>query len=892
MPLHPDFPRDPYAILEPEIRWYPGDDQIGELGLMHLLPPLVHAIRREVKAWRESSYAGASRTARALLRWWFQVEHIIPQADGTAERFRWYFAQREAVESAIWLYEVARARDPHGLMRFDSSGAVSRNMFDADWTRYVLKLATGAGKTKVMSLLMTWSYFHKLYEAESDLSTNFLVVAPNIIVLDRLRLDFEGARVFFDDPLLPDNGHEGQDWQDDFQLTVHIQDEIGHVGKQGNLFLSNIHRVFEGSAKEPSIDDEDTTDYFLGPKPVTKTTDSLVDLSQIVREVDDLVVLNDEAHHIHEKNAWFHAIEDIVLKLRQKGRALSAQFDLSATPKHNNGAIFVETVSEYPLVEAIRQGVVKTPVVPDEASRARLTDRQSSEFAERYRDYLHLGYLEWKKSFDELSRDGKKPVMFVMTDDTRNCDAVSEHLEKTYREFAGATLVIHTKKNGEISEAASGKGEEELRILRRESREIDSFENPNKAIVSVMMLREGWDVQNVTTIVGLRAYSSKANILPEQTLGRGLRRMFRGADVQEKVSVVGTPAFMEFVESIRTEGVELEVRPMGERAPAFGPMVVEVNPDKSKEDIEKLDIELPAMKARLEREYKNVGQIDPMTMPSRTFALRTFTEEEQREIVFKQVDDESFSHMTRLDGDIVPTPQNVIGFFVNSIRRDARLVSGFDVLFGKLKTFIGERLFGRPVDLEDRNVLRNLSIPEVTQAIRDAFKSAINALIVVDRGDSRIQTTRKLSEVGPAVVARQSDYRPEKSVFNRIVGDSALELDFAASVDQFPDVVSFARNSARIAFKIEYQATDGRIADYFPDFIVRTSDGVVSIVETKGRIDIEDAPKWRRLVQWCEDATKGGEIVYRPLFVPETDWKTSHFASFAEAAAAFSNRHP
>ena len=297
------------------------------------------------------------------------------------------------------------------------------------------------------------------------------------------------------------------------------------------------------------------------------------------------------------------------------------------------------------------------------------------------------------------------------------------------------------------------------------------------------------------------------------------------ADVQEKVSVVGTPAFMEFVESIRTEGVELEVRPMGERAPAFGPMVVEVDPDKSKEDIEKLDIELPVMKARLEREYKNVGQIDPMTMPSRTFALRTFTEEEQREIVFKQVDDELFSHMTRLDGDIVPTPQNVIGFFVNSIRRDARLVSGFDVLFGKLKTFIGERLFGRAVDLEDRNVLRNLSIPEVTQAIRDAFKSAINALIVVDRGDSRIQTTRKLSEVGPAVVARQSDYRPKKSVFNRIVGDSALELDFAASVDQFPDVVSFARNSARIAFKIEYQATDGRIADYFPDFVVRTSDG-------------------------------------------------------------------
>ena len=215
--------------------------------------------------------------------------------------------------------------------------------------------------------------------------------------------------------------------------------------------------------------------------------------------------------------------------------------------------------------------------------------------------------------FEELSRDGKKSVLFVMTDDTRNCDEVADHLQKTYREFAGAALVIHTKNNGEISEAATGKGKEELRKLRRREPRDRSFENPNKAIVSVMMLREGWDVQNVTVIVGLRAYSSKANILPEQTLGRGLRRMFRDADVQEKVSVVGTPAFMEFVESIRNEGVELEVRPMGERAPAFGPMVVEVDRDNPDKNINKLDIELPVMKARLEREYKNVGQIDPMT---------------------------------------------------------------------------------------------------------------------------------------------------------------------------------------------------------------------------------------------------------------------------------------
>ncbi|MGH6842109.1 MAG: DEAD/DEAH box helicase family protein, partial [Methylocella sp.] len=343
MPLHPDFPADPFAILDPAHRWYPGDAMIGELGQEKLLPPLVHSIRREVKAWRDSGYRDASRTTRSLLRWWFQREHILPQAQGPAVRFRWYFAQREAVETALWLYEIAQARDPYALIRFDSSGAVSKQMFLEDWTRYVLKLATGAGKTKVMSLLMAWSYFHRKYEPGSTLSTNFLVIAPNIIVLDRLRMDFDGAKIFLMDPLLPDNGHDGQNWQGDFQLNVHIQDEIGQVPKEGNLFLTNIHRVFEGGQKEPSFEDEDTTDYFLGRKPVTRTTDSTVDLGQIVREVDDLVVLNDEAHHLHEKNAWFRAIEDIVLKLRQKGKSLSAQFDLTATPRRNNGAIFVQT---------------------------------------------------------------------------------------------------------------------------------------------------------------------------------------------------------------------------------------------------------------------------------------------------------------------------------------------------------------------------------------------------------------------------------------------------------------------------------------------------------------------------------------------------------------------
>jgi type III restriction enzyme len=226
MALHPQFSTSPYAPLVPAQRWFPADETLRSTAYEKLLPPLVAKVRAEVFAWRQGGYAGASATSVALLRHWFESEHLTENANGSLAGFRYYFAQREAVETVIWLYEVRRARDKFDLLRFDASGAVSSGMFAEDWPRYVLKMATGAGKTKVLSLLIGWSFFHKLYEAESTLSRNFLVIAPNIIVLDRLRADFDGLKIFFNDPILPHNGHEGRNWRDDFQITLHIQDDV------------------------------------------------------------------------------------------------------------------------------------------------------------------------------------------------------------------------------------------------------------------------------------------------------------------------------------------------------------------------------------------------------------------------------------------------------------------------------------------------------------------------------------------------------------------------------------------------------------------------------------------------------------------------------------------
>ena len=888
MALHPNFPQSPHAIIDPSVRWLPDNEALRNTDYGKLLPPLVHKVREQVKTWRDNGYSGAAETSRALLNWWFNTHHPLEGADSTVSEFQYYFAQREALETVIYLYDVFKVRDKYDLMRFDSSDIVSAGMFPESWRRFVLKMATGTGKTKVMSLAIAWSFFHKLYEPNSELSRNFLVIAPNIIVLDRIYHDFQGLHIFFADPVLPDNGFEGHNWRDDFQLTLYRQDEVRVNRPTGNIFLTNIHRVYSGDQPPPSPDDDNSMDYFLGRRPTGATTDSKIDLGVIVRDIDELMVLNDEAHHIHDpKLAWFKSIEDIHNRLLQKGGALALQVDVTATPKHNNGAIFVQTVADYPLVEAISQNVVKHPVLPDEESRDKLTERQSARYTEKYADYLDLGVIEWRKAYAEHEKVDKKTILFVMTDDTRNCDEVAEYLENRYPDLKDAVLVIHTKRNGEITEATSGKKKEELEKLRKQAKEIDSIESPYKAIVSVLMLKEGWDVRNVTTIVGLRPYSAKSNILPEQTLGRGLRRMYLNG-VEEFVSVAGTNAFMEFVESIQAEGVELERRPMGEDTKPKTPLVIEVDEENRNKNINALDIEIPTLTRRVYREYKNLEGLDLTQLDFTPVTYQHFSAEEQREIVFKDMTTGEVTHTTVMDSAGVADYRSVLGYFAQVIMKQLKLVSGYDVLYGKVKEFIQNQLFGEPVDLDSPNTLRNLAEPAATKTVIENLRRAINDLTIQDKGEAQISETIRLRDMRPFVVKEQPYLIPEKSVFNRITGDNQLERDFASFVDNCPDVVSFGKNYFALGFKLDYVNDDGDITNYYPDFFVKLTEGRVIVAETKGRKDVDVDPKMYRLAQWCEDInTDQSDVVYDFVYVDEDNFREYTPRTFQQLLEAF-----
>ena len=147
MALHKDFPDSPHAILDPSIRWFPADEALRETTADKLMPPLVHLLRQRVKDFRDSGYVGATGTSTSLLNWWFKTPHLSPQTNGPDSRFQYYFAQREALETIIYLTDVVGVKDKFDLMRFDSSGIVSAGMFDETWRRFVVKMATGSGKT-------------------------------------------------------------------------------------------------------------------------------------------------------------------------------------------------------------------------------------------------------------------------------------------------------------------------------------------------------------------------------------------------------------------------------------------------------------------------------------------------------------------------------------------------------------------------------------------------------------------------------------------------------------------------------------------------------------------------------------------------------------------------
>ena len=220
-----------------------------------------------------------------------------------------------------------------------------------DLRRFAFKMATGSGKTWVMAMAMVWSHFHKKRVPGSELSTNFLIVAPNVIVYQRLEKDFASNRIFHDLPLIP------PEWRGSWSQKVILRGESTEPDPSGNLFLTNIQQLYE--SREQEWTPQNAVDALLGKKPVKDLASYQRSMLERVKALKDLVVLNDEAHHVHDEDlAWSQSLLAIH---RALPKGLGLWLDFSATPKDQNGMYFPWTVVDYPLPRLWRTGSSKPP---------------------------------------------------------------------------------------------------------------------------------------------------------------------------------------------------------------------------------------------------------------------------------------------------------------------------------------------------------------------------------------------------------------------------------------------------------------------------------------------------------------------------------------------------
>ncbi len=843
----------------------------GELLKAHVsTAPCVPGIRKGVEEWRRSKYKGATPTTRTLFNYWFGTDHR--ELDGG--RFQYYYAQREALETLAWLYEVEKIRRHRDLVEhFAKVPGIHVLQYD-DFARYAIKMATGSGKTKVMALAVAWQYFNAVAEGRDDYARTFLVVAPNVIVFERLRSDFQGGRIFRTDPIIP------PELKIFWEMDFYMRGDPERATSQGALYLTNIQQFYERAGVTDTHEPEAMTDV-LGPIPPNSTA-VIEDFDERIaaRRVPALVI-NDEGHHVHdEESEWSRVIRRLH---GENPRGLVSQLDFSATPRYQKGGLFTWTVFDYPLKQAIIDGVVKQPM---KGITAGLDEAKSDVASVKYQGYLTAGVERWREYREQLKPLGKKPVLFVMLNSTSEADDVGDYLRVKYPAEFGATesggaqlLVIHTDRTGEVSK-------KDLDAAREVARRVDEGQSPVNSIVSVLMLREGWDVQNVTVIVGLRPYTSKANILPEQTIGRGLRLMFgdRSSSYVERVDVIGNPAFLKFVEQLeKDEDITLDTFDLKE------PLVITtIEPDERKLDH---DITVPVLSPILARKKTLAEEISGIDVSKLTSPRLPRREGDATAQQFRYEGVDIITLQTLVEREYtIPEPQTaeeVISYYAKRIAQDVKLPSQFAALVPKVREFLRDRAFGEPVDLAEKAIIRAIATSVAQYVTVKTFATVLRELVVEELSPTLENPGRALSETEPFPFSRPT-FEASKTVFNLVAADNDFEREFAQFLQDSTDVTSFAKLPRRFGFTIEYTDSATNLRYYEPDFVAVDKDDVHYVVETKGQENIDVAHKDRAANIWCENATLLTGVTWSYVKVPQKDLAELQPSQFADVVFAFS----
>ncbi len=822
---------------------------------------LANKLRKALFEWRKEGYPNTTATTKRLLQFWFYEDHI-----SNNEYFKFWFCQQEAIETLIYLYEVMKKHNFVDIARDFGSGPIQG--YDPSYDQYPLyafKMATGSGKTFVMALSIVWQYFNHKFENKNDYTSKFLLIAgEKNVIYDRLIRDFENGKIFKDLPFIP------PEWQEGFDLTVILKEDPIHTIPEDVLFLTNIQQLEDRNGKKEV---EEYVDSIMGLPKVDNISDIYKEnrIKEVLTSCSNIMILKDEAHHIYNfENSW----KQILLNLHknlvvQHGKGINMELDFTATPRTENGALFPWVVVDFTLKEAIEMNIVKLPLkgIVKDASEI-----SSNKAVERYRAWIDAGIRRWREYKEQLKPLSKKPVLFFQCSNNEEADEIFEYVNSSVSDLKGKVLLIHTDSTGEVKKS-------DLPKAREFAKNIDDFDtekNPYEAIASTMMLNEGWDVRNVNVIVGLRSYTSSRKVLPEQVIGRGLRKMFpeEEANIEKSINVlevIGPPGLIDILEELESQEdvrfIEFDTDTPINLTTIF------VDENKLNKNIE-----IPILSPRIIiREFyleeANIDKLPTLAIPLENKIL---------EMEYIAIDMVKGMEVINRKWDL-PVPQDsksVIAYYTDQILKRLKIGGVFASFYPVVKKYVIEKLFTEKIDLNDPRVLYKLSSPEVQEQLINLFVNTFRNMTFVEREPER-KSTVKLSDTKPFTWSKLV-YTANKCIFNYVPCDNNFEVDFAKFLDRAEDVKAFSKIVPKIGFFVEYKDSNRNLKFYYPDFVVLNNKNEHFIIETKGREDIDVKHKDERIRLWCEDTTKITGNNWSFLKVKQESFERYRFKSIEE----------
>lgn len=850
--------------------------------------PLVNQVRPRVKAWRDAGYPGTTGITKRLLDHWNDPN----QREGR----RFFFCQLEAIETLIWLAEAPPA-DKQGIVIPSDGGPFERQC---------CKLATGAGKTLVMALVIAWQILNKVANPQDARFTKYVfVVAPGLTVRSRLQV------------LLPEG--DGNYYQLFQIVPPALMDKL----RLGKVLIRNRHALEwdteEQIAKRKGVD-----------KRGAKSDEAYVrDVLGEMAAARNILVINDEAHHawrvpagaqinaskdeIDEATKWIGGLDRI-----HASRGIASCYDFSATPfipsgkKSDEEALFGWIISDFGLNDAIEAGLVKTPrvVIRDDAvpnaktyksrlyhiyadSEVKTDLNRRAEEHDPLPDLVIHAYYLLGKDWLEASRAWKKaghtvpPVMITVANRTETAARVAyafTHGKIQIDELANVERTLHidskvlneaesreepvamnaTTTSAEDSDDDEGgvatkklTKKELAELLRQQVDTVGQSGKPGEQIqnvISVGMLSEGWDARTVTHIMGLRAFSSQ--LLCEQVVGRGLRRTSydefdeRGMFKPEYVNIFGVPFTF-----LPHEG--------GEGAPP--------PPPKPKTEIkslidrsEKYAISWPNV-IRIDHVFRpklalNLAEVPPLELDvSRTPTIADMApmvEGKPDATRISEIDLQELGKKFRTQKLIFEVARDLFDQMSKTWKGSkdhllAQLIGLVEKFISSERITITPRLF--ETDELRRRLVITLNLNKVVHHIGKAIRFH-NTQSLEPIFDSE-RPIRSTSDMLPWFSGRPCE-PTKRSHVNFCVYDSAWEASESYILDKDSHVAAWVKND-HLGFEILY-VFEGVVHKFRPDFLVRLTSGKMLVLEVKGQDSRQNIAKREFLDEWVRAVNEHG----------------------------------